>query len=47
MYFLSGNLSNGTDLAIKFDLVKCVTKINKNSYPIYNGKVKGGYSPER
>ena len=24
----SGNVSNGTDLAINFDLVKCITKIN-------------------
>ena len=25
-YIFSGNLSTGTDLAIDFDLVKCVTK---------------------
>ena len=24
--FFSGNLSTGTDLAINFDLVKCITK---------------------
>ena len=47
MHFFSGNLSTGTDLVITFDLVKCITKINKNSYPGYNGKVKGGLSPER
>ena len=45
--FFSGNLSTGTDLAINFDLVKCITKININSYPNYNGKVEGGLSPER
>ena len=45
--FFSGNLSTGTDLAINFDLVKCITKININSYPIYNGNVEGGLSPER
>ena len=45
--FFSGNLSTGTDLVINFDLVKCITKININSYPIYNGKVEGGLSPER
>ena len=39
--FFSGNLSTGTDL------VKCITKININSYPIYNGNVEGGLSPER
>ena len=43
----SGNLSTGTDLVINFDLLKCITKININSYPNYNGKVKGGLSPER
>ena len=47
MYFFSGNLSTGTDVVINFDLVKCVTKININSYPIYNGGVEGGLSPER
>ena len=26
--FFSGNVSTGTDLAINFDLVKCITKIN-------------------
>ena len=26
--FFSGNLSTETDLAINFDLVKCITKIN-------------------
>ena len=47
MHFFSGNLSTGTDLVINFDLVKCITKININSYPNYNGKVEGGLSPER
>ena len=47
MHFLSGHLSTGTDLVINFDLVKCITKININSYPNYNGKVEGGLSPER
>ena len=45
--FFSGHLSTGTDLIISFDLVKCVVKININSYPNYNGKVEGGRSPER
>ena len=45
--FFSGNLSAGTDLVINFDLLKCITKININSYPNYNGKVEGGLSPER
>ena len=45
--FFSGNLSTGTGLVINFDLVKCTTKININSYPIYNGNVEGGLSPER
>ena len=45
--FSSGNVSTETDLAINFDLVKCITKININSYPNYNGKVEGGLSPER
>ena len=40
MHFF-GNLSTGTDLVINFDLGKCITKININSYPIYNGKVEG------
>ena len=30
--FFSGNVSTGTDLVINFDLVKCITKININSY---------------
>ena len=47
MHFFSGNLSTGTGLGINFDLVKCTTKININSYPIYNGNVEGGLSPER
>ena len=47
MLFFSGNLNTGTDLVINFDLVKCITKININSYPNYNGKVEGGLSPER
>ena len=46
MHF-SGHLSTGTDLVISFDLVKCITKININSYPNYNGKVEGRLSPER
>ena len=45
--FFSGNLSTGTGLVINFDLVKWATKININSYPIYNGNVEGGLSPER
>ena len=43
--FFSGNVSTGTDLAINFDLVKCVTK-NKYSYLNYNGKLEGGLSTE-
>ena len=43
----SGNLSTGTGLVINSDLVKCTAKININSYPIYNGNVEGGLSPER
>ena len=43
----SGNLSTGTDLVINFDLLKCITKININSYHNYNRKVKEGLSPER
>ena len=46
MHF-SGHLSTGTDLVINFDLVKCITKININSYPNYNGKVEGRLLPER
>ena len=45
--FFSGNLSTGTDLVINFDLLKCITKININSYPKYNEMVEGGLSPER
>ena len=45
--FFSGNLSTGTGLVINFDLVKCATKININSYLIYNGNAEGGLSPER
>ena len=45
--YFSGNLSTGTDLVINFDLVKCTTKINLNSFPIYNGNVEGGLSSER
>ena len=45
--FCSGSVSTGTDLAINFDLVKCITKININRYQNYNGKVDGGISPER
>ena len=47
MYFFSGNLSTGNDLVINFDSVKCITKININSYLIYNGKMEGGLSPEK
>ena len=47
MHFFSGSLSTGTDLVISFDLVKCITKININSYPNYNGNVEGGLSSER
>ena len=36
--FLSGNVSTGTDLAINFDLVKCITKININRYQPAPGK---------
>ena len=43
----SGNLSTGSGLVINFDLVKCTTKVNINSYPIYNENVEGGLSPER
>ena len=45
--FFPGNISTRTGLIINFDLVKCTTKININSYPIYNGNVEGGLSPER
>ena len=45
--FFSCNLSTGTGLVINFDLVKCTTKINLNSYQICNGNVEGGLSPER
>ena len=45
--FFPGNLSTGNGIAINSDLVKCTTKINKNSYPIYNGNVEGGLSPGR
>ena len=47
MHFFSGNLNTGTGLVINFDLVKYVTKININSFPIYNEKVEGGLSQER
>ena len=47
MHFFSCNLSTGTDLVINSDLVKCITKININSYPIYNGKLEGGHLPQR
>ena len=46
MHFFSGNVSTGTDLAINFDLIKCITKININRNQNYNGKVGGGLSPE-
>ena len=42
-----GHVTTGTDLVINFDLVKCITKTNTNSYPNYNGKVEGGLSLER
>ena len=42
----SGNLSTGPDLVINFDFT-CITKININSYPYYNGKLEGELSPER
>ena len=45
LHFFS-SLSTGTDFVINFDLVKCITKVNINSYPNYNGKVEGGLSPE-
>ena len=45
--FFSGNLSTATDLVINFDLVKFISKININSYPIYNGKLEGRFSSER
>ena len=45
--FFSGNLSTGTDLAVNFDLVKCITKINVNSHRNNNGKVERGLSPKR
>ena len=47
MHFFSGNVSTGTGLVINFDLVKCGTKIDINSYPIYNGNGEEGFSPER
>ena len=47
MHSFSGNVSTGTDLVINSDLVKCIAKININSYPIYNGKLEGGLSPQR
>ena len=46
MHF-SGHLSTATDLVINFHLVKCIAKINVNSYPNYNGKVEGRLSSER
>ena len=42
-----GNASSETDLVVSFELVKCITKINVNSYLNYNGKVEGRLSPER
>ena len=48
MHFFSGKLSTGTGLGINFEFwLKCTTKININSYPIYNGNVERGLSPER
>ena len=47
IWIFYGHVTTGTDLVINFDLVKCITKININSYPNYNGKVEGGLSPER
>ena len=46
MHFFSVNLSSGSHLVINLDLVKCITKININSYPNHNGEVVGGLSPE-
>ena len=46
-HFFSGNLNSGTYLVINSDLGKSLTKININSYPIYDGKVEGRLSPER
>ena len=46
MHF-SGNLGTGANLVIKFDFKKCITKININSYPNYNGKVERRLLPER
>ena len=43
----SGHVSTGSDLLINFDVVKCIAKINVNSYPNFNGKVEGELSPER
>ena len=45
--FFCSNLITGTGPVINFDLVKCTIKINISSYPIYNGNVEGGLSPER
>ena len=39
--FFSDDLSTGTDLAINFDLVECITK-NKYSYQNHNGKMAEG-----
>ena len=38
--------STGTDLAINYDLVKCITK-NRYSYLKYNRKAEGELSPKR
>ena len=42
-----GDASSETDLVVSFELVKCITKININSYLNYIGKVEGRLSPER
>ena len=47
MHFFSGNLSTETDLVTNFNLVKCITKVDINSYLNYSGKVEGRLSPER
>ena len=47
IWIFYGHVTTGTDLVINFDLVKCITKTNINSYPNYNGKVEGGLSLER
>ena len=43
----SGHSSTVTDLIINFDLLKCITETNINSYLNYNGKVDKRLSQER